>query len=224
MFDKKEKKTEENKKEENLEEKIEKDVEQQENEKEENKKEDKNKNDSLKSLSGIGNKEDNKSEEKKLKEKIEALEEENKKTKETLIRTLAELDNTRKRAIEENEKTAKYAISKFAEDLIPVMEDFYLAFDNVKKDDLCDDKTAKNFFDGIVLTQNELKKVFERNGLLRIFPLNENFNPDLHNAIMQVEHDGEEGKVVQVMQAGYKIKDRLLRPALVGVSKTKENK
>lgn len=221
MFDKKEKKVEENKKEQNIEDKVEKDIKKEENIKEEKKD---NKNDSLKSLSGIGNKEDNKSEEKKLKEKIEELEAENQKTKETLMRTLAELDNTRKRAIEENEKTAKYAISKFAEDLIPVMEDFYLAFDNVKKDDLCDDKIAKNFFDGIVLTQNELKKVFERNGLLRIFPLNENFNPDLHNAIMQVEHDGEEGKVVQVMQAGYTIKNRLLRPALVGVSKAKENK
>ncbi len=221
MFDKKEKKVEENKKEQNIEDKVEKDVKKEENIKEEKKD---NKNDSLKSLSGIGNKEDNKSEEKKLKEKIEELEAENQKTKETLMRTLAELDNTRKRAIEENEKTAKYAISKFAEDLIPVMEDFYLAFDNVKKDDLCDDKIAKNFFDGIVLTQNELKKVFERNGLLRIFPLNENFNPDLHNAIMQVEYDGEEGKVVQVMQAGYTIKNRLLRPALVGVSKAKENK
>ena len=221
MFDKKEKKVEANKKEQNIEDKVEKDVKKEENIKEEKKD---NKNDSLKSLSGIGNKEDNKSEEKKLKEKIEELEAENQKTKETLMRTLAELDNTRKRAIEENEKTAKYAISKFAEDLIPVMEDFYLAFDNVKKDDLCDDKIAKNFFDGIVLTQNELKKVFERNGLLRIFPLNENFNPDLHNAIMQVEYDGEEGKVVQVMQAGYTIKNRLLRPALVGVSKAKENK
>lgn len=221
MFDKKEKKVEESKKEQNTEEKVEKDIKKETGKSEEKKD---NKNDSLKSLSGIGNKEDNKSEEKKLKEKIEELEAENQKTKETLMRTLAELDNTRKRAIEENEKTAKYAISKFAEDLIPVMEDFYLAFDNVKKDDLCDDKIAKNFFDGIVLTQNELKKVFERNGLLRIFPLNENFNPDLHNAIMQVEHDGEEGKVVQVMQAGYTIKNRLLRPALVGVSKAKENK
>lgn len=218
MFDKKEKKVEENKKEQNIEDKVEKDVKKEENIKEEKKD---NKNSSIKSLSGIGNKDDEKNEEKKLKAKIEELEEENKKTKETLMRTLAELDNTRKRAIEENEKTAKYAISKFAEDLIPVMEDFYLAFDNVKKDDLCDDKIAKNFFDGIVLTQNELKKVFERNGLLRIFPLNENFNPDLHNAIMQVEYDGDEGKVVQVMQAGYTIKDRLLRPALVGVSKAK---
>lgn len=216
MFDKKEKKVEESKEQKEIEKnKEEKNI-------KENKEENKdNKNSSMKSLSGIGNKDDEKNEEKKLKAKIEELEEENKKTKETLMRTLAELDNTRKRAIEENEKTAKYAISKFAEDLIPVMEDFYLAFDNVKKDDLCDDKIAKNFFDGIVLTQNELKKVFERNGLLRIFPLNENFNPDLHNAIMQVEYDGDEGKVVQVMQAGYTIKDRLLRPALVGVSKAK---
>ena len=218
MFDKKEKKVEENKKEQNIEDKVEKDVKKEENIKEEKKD---NKNSSMKSLSGIGNKEDNKNEEKKLKAKIEELEEENKKTKETLMRTLAELDNTRKRAIEENEKTAKYAISKFAEDLIPVMEDFYLAFDNVKTEDLCDDKVAKNFFEGITLTQNELKKVFERNGLVRIFPLNEDFNPDLHNAIMQVEYDGEEGKVVQVMQAGYTIKNRLLRPALVGVSKAK---
>lgn len=216
MFDKKEKKVEENNKEKEMEEnKEEKDIKANKEEKKDNK------NSSMKSLSGIGNKDDEKNEEKKLKAKIEELEEENKKTKETLMRTLAELDNTRKRAIEENEKTAKYAISKFAEDLIPVMEDFYLAFDNVKTEDLCDDKVAKNFFEGITLTQNELKKVFERNGLVRIFPLNEDFNPDLHNAIMQVEHEGEEGKVVQVMQAGYTIKDRLLRPALVGVSKAK---
>ena len=220
MFDKKEKKVEENKEEKDI--KANKEENKEEKDIKENKEEKKdNKNSSMKSLSGIGNKDDEKNEEKKLKAKIEELEEENKKTKETLMRTLAELDNTRKRAIEENEKTAKYAISKFAEDLIPVMEDFYLAFDNVKTEDLCDDKVAKNFFEGITLTQNELKKVFERNGLVRIFPLNEDFNPDLHNAIMQVEHEGEEGKVVQVMQAGYTIKDRLLRPALVGVSKAK---
>lgn len=154
-------------------------------------------------------------------EEDNSLVEENKKLKETLMRTLAELDNTRKRSIEENEKTAKYAISRFAEDLIPVMENFYLAFDSVKDTDLKDEKVAKNFFDGIKLTQNELKKVFDKNGLVRLFPLNEEFNPDLHNAITQIESDVDEGMVVQVMQAGYKIKDRLLRPALVGVSKKK---
>lgn len=167
-------------------------------------------------------KEENKQADETQENKVKELEEENKKLKETLMRTLAELDNTRKRSIEENEKTAKYAISKFAEDLIPVMEDFYLAFENVKHEDLCDNTVAKNFFEGITLTQNELKKVFDKNGLSRIFPLNEDFNPDFHNAITQIEtEENEDGKVVQVMQAGYKIKDRLLRPALVAVSKSK---
>lgn len=153
---------------------------------------------------------------------VKKLEEENKKIKEDFLRVLAELENTRRRATEENEKTAKYAISKFAEDLIPVMENFYLAFDNIKEQEISDPKKVKSFFDGIKLTQNELKKVFDKNGLERIFPVNEEFDPNFHNAITQIEtSEVEEGKVAQVMQAGYKIKDRILRPALVGVAKAK---
>lgn len=149
------------------------------------------------------------------------LKEENQKLKDTLMRTLAELENTRRRAGEENEKMAKYAISKFAEDLIPVMENFYLAFKNAGEDGKYDENKAKIFFDGIKLTQNELKKVFDKNGLVRVFPMNEKFNPDFHNAISQIESDKEEGIIVDVMQSGYTIKDRLLRPALVIVSKGK---
>ncbi len=174
----------------------------------------------LKDIKSSNDKEDKDDADKKIK----TLEEENKKLKESLMSSLAELDNTRRRAIEENQKTAKYAIGKFAEDLIPVMEDFYLAFNSIEGLDLCDDKVAKTFFDGIKLTQNELKKVFEKNGLVRLYPMNEDFNPDLHNAITQIESDQEDGKIVQVMQAGYMIKDRLLRPALVGVSKFNGNK
>lgn len=149
------------------------------------------------------------------------LKEENQKLKDTLMRTLAELENTRRRAGEENEKTAKYAISKFAEDLIPIMENFYLAFKSTGEDGKYDESKAKIFFDGIKLTQNELKKVFDKNGLERIFPVNEKFNPDFHNAISQIESDKEEGTIVDVMQSGYTIKGRLLRPALVIVSKGK---
>lgn len=153
---------------------------------------------------------------------VKKLEEENKKIKEDFLRVLAELENTRRRATEENEKTAKYAISKFAEDLIPVMENFYLAFNNIREEEINDPKKVKSFFDGIKLTQNELKKVFDKNGLERIFPVNEEFDPNFHNAITQIEtSEVEEGKVAQVMQAGYKIKDRILRPALVGVAKAK---
>jgi len=149
------------------------------------------------------------------------LKEENQKLKDTLMRTLAELENTRRRSAEENEKMAKYSISRFAEDLIPVMENFYLAFKSVGENEKYDENKAKIFFDGIKLTQNELKKVFEKNGLVRIFPVNEKFNPNFHNAISQIESDKEEGTIVDVMQSGYMIKDRLLRPALVIVSKGK---
>lgn len=154
-------------------------------------------------------------------DKIKLLQEENEKLKESLMRTLAELDNTRRRSAEENEKTAKYAIGKFAEDLIPVMENMYLAFDSIKDADFENNKDAKNFFEGIRLTQNELKKAFERNGVVRIFPLDSEFDPELHDAISQIESDKPEGTIVHVMQAGYKIKDRLLRPAMVGVAKSK---
>ena len=176
----------------------------------------------------LNNQEEKKEEKEEKEEKQEAkqeensrekeLEEENKKLKDSLMRTLAELENTRRIAGEEREKTAKFAISKFAEDLIPVMEDFYLAFKNSENKD----NANEMFFDGVKLTHNELKKVFERNGLVRIFPVDEVFNPELHNAISQIESDKEEGTIVDVMQAGYTIKGRLLRPALVIVSKGKK--
>ena len=173
----------------------------------------------------LNSKEEN-AEKEEIKEKVKAesnskekeLEEENKKLKDSLMRTLAELENTRRIAGEEKEKTAKFAIGKFAEDLIPVMEDFYLAFKNSENKE----NANEIFFDGIKLTHNELKKVFERNGLVRIFPVDEVFNPELHNAISQIESDKEEGTIVDVMQAGYTIKGRLLRPALVIVSKGKK--
>ena len=87
------------------------------------------------------------------------------------------------------------------------VENFYLAFNSIDGKNICDDKVANGFLEGIKLTQNELKKVFDKHGLARIFPENEDFNPDLHNAITQVESDKDDGKIVEVMQAGYKIKE-----------------
>jgi molecular chaperone GrpE len=150
----------------------------------------------------------------KGKSELDTLKEENIKIKETLMRTLAELDNTRKRALDENDKIKKFAVGKFAEDLLNVMENFYLAFDSIDESQI-----DKNFLDGIKMTHNELKKVFEKNNLIRIYPLNEEFNPSLHNAITQIESELEDGKIAQVMQAGYLLNDRVLRPALVAVSK-----
>ncbi|MDR2527343.1 MAG: nucleotide exchange factor GrpE [Rickettsiales bacterium] len=148
---------------------------------------------------------------------INPLEDENKKLKETLMRTLADLDNTRKREAKEKEDIKKYAVANLAKDLVGIMENFELAFENIK-----DENIDKNFYDGVKLIKSELKKIFDKNEILRVYPLNEDFNPELHEAIAHIESDVEEGKVANVMQAGWVINGRILKPAMVAVSKGKK--
>ncbi len=153
--------------------------------------------------------------------KISELENKLSDTNDKLLRCLAELDNTRRRSREELEKTAKYAVSNFASDLVLVVENFFLACDNAPKEKIAADADIKHFDDAIEMTRKELIKVLEKNQIKRIYPLNEKFDHNFHEAIAQVASDKEEGVVAQVVQAGYKIGDRLIRPALVGVSKGK---
>ncbi len=138
-----------------------------------------------------------------------------------LLRTLAELDNVRRRSREELEKSAKFAISNFASDLVVVAENFFLASGNAPKEEIEKSPAIKNYADAIVMTEKELLKVLEKNQVKRINPINEKFDHNFHEAIAQIESDAEEGIVVQVIQAGYSIANRLIRPALVGVAKAK---
>lgn len=146
---------------------------------------------------------------------ITKLTEENASLKDKILRSLAEVENTRRICEEEKSKTIKFAISNIAKDLIGIMDNFYLAFDNLNnnKSDL------ESFSKGIELNFNEFKKVFEKNNIKRIFPLNEEFDPAFHEAISQVESDKESGIVVEVLQAGYLLNDRVIKPALVVVAK-----
>lgn len=137
------------------------------------------------------------------------------------LRALAEADNVRRRAREEVEKASKYALTGFVGDLVTVVENFFLATDTVSSEELEKSPAFKGFFDGISMTKKELLKTLEKNKVIRIAPLNEKFDHNFHEAIAQVESDAEEGTVVQVLQAGYTISDRLIRPALVGVAKPK---
>jgi len=155
------------------------------------------------------------SETEKLKEQVKDL-------NDKLLRTLAELENTRRRSREEMEKTSKYAISKFATDLIPVAENFYLAIGSAPKDEIEKSEKLKNFHKGIEMTQTEMTKVFEKNNIKRVYPLHEEFNHDLHEAISNIPSDEKEGTILDVLQAGYSINDRLLRPALVVVATAKK--
>lgn len=140
-----------------------------------------------------------------------------------LLRTLAEIDNVRRRSREDVEKASKYAVSGFASDLVVVVENFFLAADNAPLQEIEKCAATKNFFNAIEMTKKELVKVLEKNQIKRIYPLNEKFDHNFHEAIAHLDRkegsSAEEGDVIQVVQAGYLVSDRLIRPALVGVAK-----
>ena len=154
-----------------------------------------------------------------LETKIAELEENNKGLNDALLRLAAELDNTRKRGREELEKASKYAVSNFAGDLVLVVENFYLAADNLPQEEIENLPTIKHFADAMLMTKKDLAKILEKYGIKRIYPLGEKFDHNYHEAISQVAaHEGEEsGNIKQVVQAGYSIGDRLIKPALVVV-------
>lgn len=158
-----------------------------------------------------------------LEQKIIELEQKNSDLNDKLLRSLAELDNVRRRAREEVEKTAKFAISNFVSELVVVAENFLMASENAPKEEIEKNPVIKNYADAIVMTEKELLKILEKNQVKRIYPLNQKFDHNLHEAIAQIEADAEEGTVVKVIQAGYSINDRLIRPALVGVAKAKQS-
>ena len=159
--------------------------------------------------------------ENELKNKIIELEQKISEQNDKFLRTLAELDNVRRRAREENDKTAKFAIANFAGDLVTVAENFFMASENAPKDEIEKNPAIKNYALAIEMTEKELLKVLEKNQVKRIYPLNQDFDHNFHEAVANIESEAKEGSVVQVIQAGYSIADRLIRPALVGVAKAK---
>lgn len=159
--------------------------------------------------------------EKTPEDKIAELEQKLVEANDKTLRCLAELDNVRRRSKEELEKSAKFAISNFVSDLVVVAENFFLASENAPKDEIEANAEVKKYADAMSMTEKELMKVLEKNKVTRIAPLNEKFDHNLHQALSQVESDAEEGTVIQVIQAGYSVHERLIRPALVAVAKAK---
>jgi len=137
------------------------------------------------------------------------------------LRLLAELDNLRRRAKEDLEKASKYAISNFVCELVATVENFFLANSHAPRQEIAKNDDLKNYAQAIDMTQKELIKILEKYNVKRVYPLKAKFDHNFHEAISQIESEEEEGTVVQVIQAGYQIGDRLLRPALVSVAKKK---
>lgn len=139
--------------------------------------------------------------------------------KDQTLRALAEAENTRRRAEREVGDMSKYAVTGFARDLVSVIENLQRAVESIPADLKQSQPAVGNLATGVEMTMAELLKVFERQGIKRIDPLGAKFDHNFHQAVAQVDSpDIEPGTVVQVLQAGYIIHDRLLRPAMVGVA------
>lgn len=138
--------------------------------------------------------------------------------KDQLLRALAENENTRKRGLKEKEDALKFGVSNLARDVLSVADNLRRALEN-KSENPAD--LAEALFSGVDLILKDLEGIFTRHGIERISPAGETFDPHLHQAVFELETDEHKpGTVVQVMQDGYKIHDRLLRPAMVSVSKS----
>ncbi len=149
---------------------------------------------------------------------------ENEKLRDQLLRTLADAENTRRRAERDRDEATKYGISKFAKDLLTVADNLRRALEAVAQTaDAAD--ALKALAEGVAATEREMLAVFERNGLEKIDPADEPFDPNVHQAMFEMPGtDKPAGTVVQVMAPGYQLHGRLLRPAMVGVAKGEVDK
>jgi molecular chaperone GrpE len=130
----------------------------------------------------------------------------------------AETQNVRRRLEAEKAQASAYAASAFARDMLAIKDHLDRALAAVSEE-LRADETAANFLAGIEATARELEAAFARQGITRIKSVGEKLDPHRHQAMIEVPSDAEPGTIVQEMQSGYTIKDRLLRPALVGVAR-----
>ena len=131
----------------------------------------------------------------------------------------AEIQNVRRRLEQEKQQASAYATTQFAKDVLAIKDHLERALVAVN-DELRDDKVASQFLAGIEATARELEQVFARHGISRIQSVGEPLDPHRHQAMMEIPTgDAAPGTIVEEMQAGYMLKDRLLRPALVGVAK-----
>ncbi len=142
-----------------------------------------------------------------------------------LLRSFADFENLRKRSLEEKEKTHQFAITNFVSDLALVVENFFMASDNCPQQEIEKNEAIKNYAIAVDMTKKELIKTLEKYKVTRIFPLKQQFDHNLHEALSQVPTQpniAQDGEILQVIQAGYKIADRLIKPALVIVAKVAE--
>ena len=152
-------------------------------------------------------------------DRVRELEDQLAEAKQATLYAQADIQNVRRRAEKDVADARAYAATGFARDVLSVADNLQRGLAAIPDDLRADDK-MKGLVTGLEATGRELDNVFQRNGITRIAAMGEPLDPNRHQAMMEVPSDQPAGTVVQEMQAGYMIRDRLLRPALVGVART----
>ena len=153
--------------------------------------------------------------------KEESVEEKLKSTQEKLLRTMAEMENQRKKFEKEKEEAFEFGGFNFARESLSLLDNIDRAITSFKNDEnLKDNKDLSKIIDGIDVVKKDLISIFKRSGIESIECINKKFDPNFHQAMLEIENNTKEsGIVIQEIQKGYMMKDRLLRPSLVGVTK-----
>lgn len=152
-----------------------------------------------------------------------ALQTELAEAKDKMIRAVAEAENTRRRAVKERDDARKYSIGGFSKDIISVADNLHRALQAIPPELLAENDQVKNLVDGIAATERELLRAFEKNNITKFVPDLEKaeiFNPNKHEVMFEAPGTGQPaGTIIQVIDPGYLLHDRLIRPARVGVAK-----
>jgi molecular chaperone GrpE len=152
---------------------------------------------------------------------IEALNAENSQLKDRVLRTLAEMENLRRRTDREVSDAKTYGVTSFARDMLTVVDNLSRARDHLPAEALASaEPSIRSMIEGVELTARDLEAILGRHGVKKLDPKGQKFDPNLHQAIFEAPDDAAPaGTVSQVVQTGWTIGDRVLRPAMVGVSK-----
>jgi len=154
-----------------------------------------------------------------LEERLAAAEAEAAELKDKWLRAVAETENVRRRAQREADDAKKYAVSGFAKELLSVADNLRRALTSIDPARVQDD-VVRSLLAGVEATERELLGAFERHGIRRVDPKGQKFDHNLHQAVFETESPGQPaGTVTEVLQPGWTLHDRLLRPAMVGVAK-----
>ena len=146
-----------------------------------------------------------------------------KETQDKLLRTLAEIENQRRRFEKETKEAFEYGGFNFARETLAVLDNLQRAYQSIKNDEsLKDNKDFNKFLENIEIIEKDLVSIFEKNNIKKIKCLNEKFDPNQHQAMLEIEDEKvEPGTILQEIQPGYFLKDRLLRPSFVAIAKKK---